>query len=118
MAEERSANDNRARILSYRRTVVKVIINTYGTVNKDAGWNSQEVKLEKEKVTIEDALRSAGLEDERTLFDLVAEENRLKESYAIFLTGRLLWNPVDLKMEIKSGDQLDILDFPFVAGGG
>ncbi len=98
--------------------MVKVSLTTYGSVNKDAGWNSKEARLEKERVTIEDVLRSAELDDGGTLFDLVAEENGIKESYAIFLSGRLLWNPVDLKMEIKSGDQLAILDFPFIAGGG
>jgi len=30
----------------------KMSISTYGSVNKEAGWNSQEVKAEKEKITI------------------------------------------------------------------
>jgi len=98
--------------------MVKVIISTFGSVNKNAGWNSQEVQLEKEGVTIEDVLSSAELEDGRTLFDLVAEGSRLKESYAIFLSGLLLLHPVDLKMGIESGDTLAILDFPFILGGG
>lgn len=98
--------------------MVKVNINTFGSANRDAGWNVREVELDKETVTLEDALRSAKLEDGRTLFDLIAEDNRLKDSYAIFLSGILLWNPVDLKMQVKDGDQLLILDFPFTAGGG
>ena len=86
--------------------MAKVIINTYGSANKAAGWNSREVKLEKAEVAIEDVLKSAELEDGRTLFALVAKENGMKDNYAIFLRGRLLWHPVDLKMRIRSGDQL------------
>lgn len=60
----------------------KMSISTYGSVNKEAGWNSQEVKAEKEKITIEDVLRSSELKDGRALFDLIAEGNRIKENYA------------------------------------
>ena len=98
--------------------MVKVIINAYGSTNQEAGWGSQEVGLEKEDATIADALKSAKLKDGRTLFDLVAQGNKLKESYAIFLSGRLLWHPVDLRTEIKSGDRMVILDYPFTLGGG
>ena len=98
--------------------MVKVIIKTYGSANKAAGWNSQEVKLEKEKVTLADVLRRAKLADGGSLFDLIADGNVLKDSYGIFLSGRFLSHPVDLTMGVKDGDYLAILDYPFMLGGG
>ena len=41
--------------------MVKVIISTYGSVNKEAGWDCKEIKLEQARVTVGDVLRSAEL---------------------------------------------------------
>ncbi len=98
--------------------MVKAIINTYGNANKEAGWNSQEIQLGKESATIADVIGAAKLADGKTLSDLIVEGDWLKDSYAIFLSGRLLSHPVDLKMEINDGAELLILDFPFILGGG
>ena len=77
--------------------MIKVTISAYGSVKKEVGWSSHEVELEKEKGQIEDALKSAKLQDGRTLFDLVANENGIREKYSILLNGRLLWKPEGLK---------------------
>ncbi len=98
--------------------MVKASINTYGSVNKEVGWSSKEVKLEQERVTIEDVLRSAELGDGKTLFNLVADESGIKESYMIMINGRPLQNAKELKMEIKSGDAVTAMDFVLLAGGG
>jgi hypothetical protein len=98
--------------------VVRVIVKTYGSVNKDAGWNSFELRIREEKVSLEKVLKLAVLKDQRSMFDLIASEKGLKENYAMFLRGQLLWQPVDLQMQIDSGDELLILDFPFTLGGG
>ena len=97
---------------------MKVNIHLYGNANKEAGWNSQAFELEAPHSRIIDAFQSAKLPDGRTLADLVASDDWLKDSYAIFVSGRLLNHPTDLRMEIKDGDELLILDFPFTLGGG
>ena len=95
-----------------------VIVKTYGSVNKDAGWNYLELRIRGKKISLEKVLKLAVLKDQRSMFDLIASEKGLKENYAIFLCGRLIWQPVDLQMQIHSGDELLILDFPFTIGGG
>ena len=87
-------------------------------MSKEAGWNCKEVKLEQARVTVKDALGSAELGDGRTLLDLVADESGIKEDYTIVLNGRPLWNPDDLRIEIKSGAQVAALDILYPIGGG
>jgi len=81
----------------------KMSISTYGSVNKEAGWNSQEVKAEKEKITIEDVLRSAELKDGRTLFDLIAEGNRIKENYAQVTNSQDVQSKKIVDIPLRSG---------------
>ena len=99
-------------------TIVKASINTYGSVNKEAGWNRKEVTLRQTRASVEDVLRSAELGDGRPLFDLVADASGLKKNYTIVLNGRPLWNHEDLGVEIKSGDQVAALDILYPIGGG
>ena len=98
--------------------MVKVRITTYGTLNKRVAWNSHEVTLEQETVTVEDVLRSAELGDGTTLFDLVAYEDGISNNHTILLNGRPLWQSKDLKMTIKEGDEISALDILFAIGGG
>ena len=49
--------------------MIKVNVRTYGIVNKEAGWDSKEVKLEQAIVTAEDILRSISLRYGGALFD-------------------------------------------------
>ena len=98
--------------------MVKVSISTYGSVNKETGWNCKEVKLQQARVTVEDVLRSAELGGGRTLFDLVGRESGIKDGYTILLNERPLWNPDDLRIEIKNGDQVAALDILYPIDGG
>ena len=98
--------------------MVKVIISTYGSVNKEAGWDCKEIKLEQARVTVGDVLRSAELGGGRTLFDLVGHESGIKDGYTILLNERPLWNSDDLGIEIKSEDQVAALDILYPIDGG
>ena len=98
--------------------MIKVNVSTYGSVNKEVGWSSKEVKLEQAKVTVEDVLKSAELGGGRTLFDLVADEWGVKEDYTILLNGHPLWSPKDLKREIKDADLITAMGILYPIGGG
>ncbi len=98
--------------------MVKVSISTYGSVNKEAGWDCKEFRLEQAMVTVEDVLRSAKLEDGKTLFDLVADKRGLKEDYTILLNGRPLQSPKDLRREIKGEDLITAMGILYPIGGG
>jgi hypothetical protein len=97
---------------------MKVVVNLYGNANKEAGWNSRDFELDRQQVTILDVLRLAGLPDGHSLADLIADGDRLRDDYAIFLSGRLLEHPTDLRAEVNNGDDILVLDFPFTLGGG
>lgn len=59
--------------------MVKVRVNAYGSVNREAGWAYyKEFDFEQEKVTVEDMLKSIKLKNGRFLFDLVANDNGIK----------------------------------------
>ena len=64
---------------------VRVIVKTYGSMNKDTGWNSLELRIRGEKVSLNKVLKLAVLKDQRSMFDLIASEKGLKENYASFL---------------------------------
>ena len=98
--------------------MVKVHISTYGSVNEEAGWDSKEIKLEQARVTVEDVLRAVELGGGKTLLNLVADESGVKDSYTILLNGRPLWNPKDLKREIKDEDLVTAMDILYPVGGG
>jgi sulfur carrier protein ThiS len=98
--------------------MIKVNINTYGTVNREVGWSSKVIQLGQERVTVEDVLREVNLEGDRTLFDLVANERGIKDGYTVLLNGRTLWNGKDLKKEIKSEDGVTVMDILHLMGGG
>ena len=97
---------------------MKVCISTYGTVNEEVGWSYKEVQLEQEKGTVEDVLRMIQLRDGTKLFNLVADTNGTKDNYTILLNGHRLWDRQDIKMEIKSGDLIAVMDFLYPIGGG
>jgi len=101
-----------------RMNMYRVRIKTFGSANRSTGWNSCEVELAKKRITIEEVLKSAQTQDGIALFDLITHDHELKKNHAIFLSGRLLQKPVDLQMNIKNGDEILILDFPFTLGGG
>jgi len=95
-----------------------VRINTFGSVNKTAGWNSRDVEVDLNTTTIEEVLRAVRVANGSTLYDLIGDGYLLKSNYAIFLNGRLVEHPVDLSREINNKDEINILDFPFTLGGG
>ena len=98
--------------------MIKVTVTTYGNVHKEAGWHSREVTVEQMKATVEDVLKLALLEDGRTLFDIVSDNGGIKQDSSILLNGRPLWNPKDLKTEIKSGDLITATGILEPLGGG
>jgi len=87
--------------------MIRVSINTYGSINKEAGWSSKEIKLEQDRVMLEDVLRAVKLGKERTISDLVADEN-----------GCPLWNPKNLKSNIENEDVVTAMDILTAIGGG
>ena len=97
---------------------MKIGISTFGSTNKEAGWNNMEIEIEGDTASLAEALQLAKLQDGRSLLELIGENSLLKDSFAIFLSGTLLWHPVDLEQKIRNGDKLMILDFPFTLGGG
>lgn len=98
--------------------MIKVNVRTYGIVNKEAGWDSKEVKLEQARVTAEDILRSVALQYGGALFDLVADERGVKEDYTVLLNDSTLRSAEDLKREIKDEDQIMALGIIEAIGGG
>ncbi len=98
--------------------MTKVNVSTYGSVNKEAGWDCQEVKLEQTKVTAEDVLRSAALGNGKALFDLVAAEGGVKEDYTVLLNGRPLKSHEDLQRELKDEDLITAMGILYPIGGG
>ena len=98
--------------------MIKVSVSTYGRVNKEAGWDCKEFKLEQARVTVEDVLRSAKVEDGRTLFDLVADERGVKEDYTILLNDRTLRSHEYLRREIKDEGLVMALGIIEAIGGG
>ncbi len=98
--------------------MIKVNVRTYGIVNKEAGWDSKEVKLEQAIVTVEDILRSVSLQYGGALFDLVADEQGVKEDFTVLLNDSTLRSTEDLKREIKDEDQITALGILEAIGGG
>ncbi len=98
--------------------MVNVSISTFGSVNKEVGWSCKELSLAQEGVTVEDVLKSVRLRDGRILFDLVGDESGIKDNYTILLNGRPLWNPKDLKTEVRSEDLVTAMDILQAIGGG
>ncbi|MFC2047480.1 hypothetical protein ACFLTK_04325 [Chloroflexota bacterium] len=98
--------------------MIKVSISTYGSVNKKSGWHLKELTLKQAKATVDDVLKSTSLEDGTVMFDIVADNDGVKKDYSILLNGRPLWNPKDLKSEIKSGDLITATGILEMLGGG
>lgn len=99
--------------------MLKVTVIAYGSVSKEADWgHSKEVNFEQEKITVEDVLKSVTLKDGRLLFDLIGDENGIKDSYTVMLNGLILQSSKDLKKEVKDKDIVTALDFfRFLIGG-
>ncbi len=98
--------------------MITVTLKPFGNSNREAGWSSLRIELSQEKATIAQAFQQAYLANHTTLYDLTAQDTILKNTYAIFLNGLLLWHPVDLTRKLQDGDEMAILDYPFQMAGG
>ena len=96
--------------------MAKVRLNTYASVNQQAGWNEKDIALD--VGTVEEVLRSAKLKDGSSLFDLVADENGIKDGYVVFLNGRNVKNIKSLETEIKDEARLSVMDVITMPMGG
>jgi hypothetical protein len=97
---------------------MKISIATFGIANREAGWNSLQIEIEQKTSTLREVLSLARSRDGRTLLELIGESAVLKENFAIFLNGQILWPPLDLNRIIQSDARIAIVDFPFTLGGG
>lgn len=99
-------------------SIIKVSISTYGTVNLEAGWTSKEVSLPRQSATVEDVLHLVKLMDGRAVFDLIADKSGIRESYGIWLNGRVLSDRTALHTRLKNEDQIAIGSSIRAIGGG
>jgi hypothetical protein len=82
-------------------------------VAKAAGWRAREVKTDKAGATVQDIFRSVILADGSTnLFDLVAEGEGLKSTYAIYVGGELLRGAFNWQRPITDSEQIHVADWP------
>ena len=98
-------------------SIMEITVNLHGSLKETVNWYSRGVHIVQEKATVEDVLKSIEWETDTSLFNIVADGEKMKLSYIFYLNGKLLWHPVNVKTEVSNNDQLDILDFPIIAGG-
>ena len=97
---------------------MKIKVKTYGSINKAEGWNSMDINLDKNIITVEDVLHSIKLKDGITMLELIADKNGLKEGYTILLDGLPLWDAEDIRKIISQDADLTVMDVLHVVGGG
>ena len=97
---------------------MKVKINTYGSVNKRAGWNAKKVNVDKQRITIEGILSWIKLPNGDIVLNLVYAKNGIKKSYTILLNDLPLWNTKDLKREVRNNANITTMDILYPISGG
>ena len=82
-------------------------------IARAAGWRAREIKVEKTGATVEDIFRAVTLEDGATnLFELVADGQGLKSSYALYVGGELLRGACNWQRPIMDSEQIHVADWP------
>jgi hypothetical protein len=68
---------------------MRAIINiTSGRAAKAAGWRAKDVKVnDKSEAILIDVLKATPLKDGSSMFDLIAEKEKLKSDWALFVDG-------------------------------
>lgn len=99
--------------------VIKATVATYGSVNKAVGWDHhREVEFDRERVTVKEVLESVRINNEESLFDLVAHSKGVKPAYSVFLNGRYVQDGRDLEHEVADNDVITAMDFFRMLIGG
>jgi hypothetical protein len=93
---------------------MRAIVNMMSpTIAKAAGWRAREIKVDKPLVTVEDIFRAVPLSDGAdNLYELVAEADGLKSSYALYVGGELLRGAFNWKRPIIDSEQIHVADWP------
>lgn len=76
-----------------------------------AGWRAKAIEVnDKTEATLIDALKAAPLKDGRSMYDLIADEDKLKISWGLYIDGFYLPASSDIKRIIKDNIQIHIWD--------
>jgi hypothetical protein len=94
---------------------MRAIVNMMSpNIAKAAGWRAREIKVDKPAATVEDVFRAVRLNDGAAadLFELVAEADGLKSSYALYVGGELLRGAFNWKRPVVDSEQIHVADWP------
>ncbi len=84
-----------------------------GEAAKALGWRARAVRVDKPKLTVEDALRTPTLkEGDGTLFDLITDGQVVKPGYALVIGGEVLRGRIDWQRVITDSEQVFVYNWP------
>jgi hypothetical protein len=94
---------------------MRAIVNiTSGRAAEAAGWRAKDVKVnDKSEAILIDVLKATPLKDGSSMFDLIAEKEKLKSDWALFVDGFPLEGNSNIKRPIKDNVQIHVWDYPF-----
>jgi hypothetical protein len=91
---------------------MRVIVNLPSNrASKAAGWRARAVQLNgKNEAELEEVLKAIALENGTSMYDLILEDNQIKEDIILFVNGTLMPGPFGLKTNVKDNVQIHIMD--------
>ncbi len=97
---------------------MRAIINiTSGRAVKATGWRAKDVKVNDEReASLIDVLKATPLQDGSNMFDLIANKDKLKDDWALYVNGGLMEGGSSINIPIKDSVQIHVWDYPFTTG--
>ena len=95
---------------------MRAIVNiSSARLSKMAGFRARAITVEKSRATLSEVLKQINLmENDGSIYQVVAEGDGFKEDFSIFVKGTLyVGDKVDLNEIIRDNEQLHLGDWPF-----
>ena len=78
-----------------------------------AGWRAKAVQVnDKTEATLIDALKATRLKDGSSMYDLIADEDKLKTSWRLYVDGHYLPASSSIKKTVKDNVQIHVQGSP------
>ena len=84
-----------------------------GRAIKSGSWRARAIRIDgKNEVSLSEVLQAAVLKDGRSLFDLIAEKDRLKSDWSLYVDGFMLPGDSSIERTVKDNVQIHVMDYP------
>lgn len=95
---------------------MRAIVNvTSQRAEKAAGWGAKEVRINnKAEASLIDVLKSTPLKNGSNMFELISENKRLRNDWALFVDGVFIEGGSGIEKNIKDNVQIHVWDNPSI----